>query len=306
MSPFTLKDIFNKYDLAENEIKIFLMTKSFMDDHPDDDDSNFRNVYFGNSRFTTTEWLSIVPKKIYNCKYVLLCFSLDRKEWLIEGLYEVLGQPIENTKPDRSKGEARWTYPMRRIDEHILSSELTLQIKFLYKKSQNYVLKGVTVLSSPVFILPEKIDFTPIFEKEINEKQDSRIDYRKIAERYLFFIKNNDLQAQNESRRWISADSMDKKIIIGKSEKWTNTDSWREHIVPCKLIHEKLIELAKTNQIDAMVDILEKYLKIVLISLEERMHIDFKLKFKTKMPPGWDWGDNALARLDAGKIKIVK
>jgi len=31
MSLFTLKDIFSKCDLVENEVKFFLMTKSFMD-----------------------------------------------------------------------------------------------------------------------------------------------------------------------------------------------------------------------------------------------------------------------------------
>ena len=85
-----LKDIFDKYDLHESDVKLFLMTKSFMDDHPDDSDSDFRNVYFGNSRFTITEWLSIVSKKVYTRKYVFLCFSVGRNEWVIEGLYEVI------------------------------------------------------------------------------------------------------------------------------------------------------------------------------------------------------------------------
>ena len=198
---------------------------------------------------------------------------------------------------------------MKRIDKHDLSSSLSLQIKFLYTKKQNYVLNGETVSSSPVFILPEKIDFSPIFDKEADQDQDqdqnSIIDYHKIAQRYLFFVENQDTQAMNESRRWLSADSMDKMITIGKSEKWTEADSWREHIVPCTLIHERLIELAKKNELEDMVVILKNYLKIALISRAERGYIDFGLKLKTKMPSGWNWGDNALARLEAGKIKIA-
>ena len=309
MSPFTLKDIFDKYNLLENEVRVFLMTKSFMDNHPDDNDSNFRNVYFGNSRFTTAKWLSIVPKKLYTCKYILFCFSTGSSEWVIEGLYEVLGEPTENINPDRSIGESRWVYPMKRADNHDLSSKLSLQIKFLYQKRQNYVLLGETVSSSPAYILPNKIDFNPIFDKQINEpklkKDNLVIDFRKIAERYIFFVNNKDDQALRESRKWMSADSMDKIITIGKSEKWSVTNSRKEHIVPCKLIHERLIELARENQIEEMIDVISKYLKIVLVSQDESAYIDFGLQLKTKMPSGWKWGDDRMARLKVGKVRMI-
>jgi len=59
--------------------------------------------------------------------------------------------------------------------------------------------------------------------------------------------------------------------------------------------------------VEQVTELLDRYLKIVHITLEERQHLDFELKLRNRMPDGWRFGvDDAFARLRAANIHIAQ
>jgi len=93
-------------------------------------------------------------------------------------------------------------------------------------------------------------------------------------------------------------------LISGQS---TSGGTYREHIVPCSLIRNQAIEMydnqASTIEVANMI---EKHLRIVLISHEEAGHIDKDLGLKEIMPDGWKFGEgDPLARLHAGGVVLT-
>lgn len=81
----------------------------------------------------------------------------------------------------------------------------------------------------------------------------------------------------------------------------------REHVVPLALIRdqcEKMFSLGAN--VAAVTKLLERHLKIVMISKAERMRLDFDLGLKVSMPKGWSFDDenaDPFARLKAAGIE---
>ena len=81
----------------------------------------------------------------------------------------------------------------------------------------------------------------------------------------------------------------------------------REHVVPLALIRdhcEKMFSLGAN--VAAVTKLLERHLKIVMISKAERLRLDFDLGLKVSMPKGWSFDDenaDPFARLKAAGIE---
>lgn len=93
----------------------------------------------------------------------------------------------------------------------------------------------------------------------------------------------------------------DKYIIKGESIKG---NEYREHIVPNSLIITHSYEMFNNGYlVRDVAKMIEKNLVIIRISKEEQKKLDVELKLKTKMPDGWEFGDNPFKRLDIAGIK---
>lgn len=92
-------------------------------------------------------------------------------------------------------------------------------------------------------------------------------------------------------------------IISGKS---VNGGGWREHVVPCAYLARECISAAdKGATAEEIAALLDKYLRIVHITPAERCIVDFKLGYRSIMPPGWVFGvDDALQRLVDANITL--
>lgn len=87
-------------------------------------------------------------------------------------------------------------------------------------------------------------------------------------------------------------------IIVGQS---TNESRYHEHIVPRVYVRDQASKMFNDgDEIEDVVVMLEKNLKVVLITDDEQKHLDAMLK--EKMPDGWNFGDSIFARLDAAGI----
>lgn len=93
-------------------------------------------------------------------------------------------------------------------------------------------------------------------------------------------------------------------IVAGMS---TNGGAWREHVVPCSYLASKCVQVfLDGGTVTQVAELLDRYLKIVHISLEERQHLDFELKLRNRMPDGWHFGiHDAFARLTVANIAIA-
>lgn len=86
-----------------------------------------------------------------------------------------------------------------------------------------------------------------------------------------------------------------------------STGSWREHIVPCKVILDNCTKMFEDGKSDDEVAFqIERHLLIARITKEERHQLDFgDVKLKTDMPPDWKFGkDDPYARLTAAGITL--
>ncbi|WP_236711382.1 hypothetical protein [Novosphingobium barchaimii] len=93
-------------------------------------------------------------------------------------------------------------------------------------------------------------------------------------------------------------------IMVGRSRA---AAEHREHVVPLALIRdqcEKMFSLGAN--VAAVAKLLERHLKIVMISRAERLRLDFDLGLKVSMPKGWSFDDenaDPFARLKAAGIE---
>jgi len=94
----------------------------------------------------------------------------------------------------------------------------------------------------------------------------------------------------------------DSYVIKGKS---LNGGTYREHIVPCVMIRDRAYLMFNNGYtIEDVADMIEKNLIIILLTKQEREKIDNELKLKTKMPDGWQFGDDPYARLKMANIEV--
>jgi hypothetical protein len=125
----------------------------------------------------------------------------------------------------------------------------------------------------------------------------------KIAKRYRNAIDNEDQDLLDTARDLLSGDSIDHIITRGESQARTPIDTYREHIVPCVLIHNRAIEMTLANEpITKVAHMIAANLAIVLISNAEQQVVDIQNKWRTTMPEGWNFGDSPFARLEQSGI----
>jgi hypothetical protein len=142
---------------------------------------------------------------------------------------------------------------------------------------------------------------TKVFTKEVDETDK----FEKIAGRYFYAIENKDQELLDLGRDLLSGDSIDHIITRGESVGRTDEDTYREHIVPCIMIHNEAIRMAVSGSTRAEVaQMIASNLAIVRITNAEADLLDNKLKLRTCMPADWKFGDDVFARLTVAKIQL--
>jgi hypothetical protein len=107
-------------------------------------------------------------------------------------------------------------------------------------------------------------------------------------------------------------DSYDEQITVGHSaqallDMKSGKPVWREHVVPCILLLDEGVRMAKAGASDVEIAaMLKANLHIVLVSIEERERMDFALGLQTTMPEGWKFGDDPFARLRIANVVFDK
>lgn len=135
------------------------------------------------------------------------------------------------------------------------------------------------------------------------EEADASI-FEKIAKRYKFAIDNQDQDLLDLARDLLSSDKIDHIITIGQSKNGS-TDSYREHVVPCIMIHNNAVDMTLAgNSIVEVAQMIKSNLAIVRISNDEQELLDVKLGLRTVMPDGWVFGNDIFARLKAANIEL--
>lgn len=135
------------------------------------------------------------------------------------------------------------------------------------------------------------------------EESDSAI-FEKIAKRYKFAIENKDQDLLDLSRSLLSSDKIDHIITLGCSKNG-DPDSYREHLVPCILIHNQAINMTLGGKsVIEIAQMIKSNLAIVHISDDEQVLLDVTLGLQVSMPAGWQFGDSIFARLNAANIEI--
>lgn len=129
--------------------------------------------------------------------------------------------------------------------------------------------------------------------KKVFEKKFSPLN---IAKRYFYAIENEDQQLLDLSRNLLDADEFDIDIALNEPLK---EDSYREHLVPCVWIHNRIIEkiLDENASLTDIVLFVRHHLAIFHITSAQATIIDSV--HKTSMPDDFeDFGD-VFARLHA-------
>lgn len=143
---------------------------------------------------------------------------------------------------------------------------------------------------------------TRVFSREV---ADTAI-WSKIARSYRFAVDEQHQYMLDDHRNILCADAVDHLITIGSSRARTADNSYREHVVPCVMIHNRAIEMtvagASTVEVAQM---LAANMMIVQISNEEAKILDETMGLRTRMPDGWEWGNDPLARLRTANIELV-
>jgi len=145
----------------------------------------------------------------------------------------------------------------------------------------------------------ERGQATKVFPKEVDEENK----FVKIVKRYINAIENKDQELLDLARNLLSGDSLDKLIVRGQSAKYVPEKAYREHAVPCIMIHNELIKMVLADStITAMTQLLISNLAVVLIHEDEARYLDVDLGLRTSMPDGWKFGDDIYARFHAGNV----
>ena len=186
-----------------------------------------------------------------------------------------------------------------------ISKELSTCFNIDYKK-------GDDVLSKFWDIVAELENIDAIVGKRVGiarkvftrEEADASI-FEKIAKRYKFAIENKDQDLLDLARDLLSSDKIDHIITLGQSKNGS-VDSYREHIVPCIMIHNNAVDMTLAGcGVVEVAQMIKTNLAIVRISDDEQDLLDIKLGLRTVMPSGWNFGDNIFARLKAANIELL-
>jgi hypothetical protein len=110
-------------------------------------------------------------------------------------------------------------------------------------------------------------------------------------------------------------------IVVGISKNSRDTgEEYREHIVPCKLIVDRAIDIYQDgatpgelqddkiefNKIRQVAKLIRDNLFVVKITKDEASLIDKDLRLQTRMPSGWAWGDDVFARIGDAANAVTK
>ena len=110
-----------------------------------------------------------------------------------------------------------------------------------------------------------------------------------IAARYFYAIQAQDQDMLDMGRHMLSADRYDREITINTP---SERRSYREHIVPCIMLHNEIIDRIMIGIRQAEIaQLIRDNLKIAYIDPADAARLDGELGLKTSMPAGWTWGD---------------
>jgi len=141
--------------------------------------------------------------------------------------------------------------------------------------------------------------------KPIPREVSERDIFKKIANRFRYFIDNEDGFGLENARSLLEGDSIDHFITIGESVKRTKENTYREHIVPCIMIFNQAVTMTiEKRSVTEVAQMIKNNLAIVLITNEEAELLDNELDMQTSMPEGWKFGDSVFARLDTAGITL--
>lgn len=140
-----------------------------------------------------------------------------------------------------------------------------------------------------------------VFPREIAETNI----FEKIAKTYQFAIENEHQLLLDQGRQLMEADTIDHIIGRGESKKYDPDNGWREHIVPCIMVHNEAIRMVQEKcSIAEISQMIASNLAIVRLHKDEAYKLDVELGFRTSMPAEWKFGDDVFARLKAGNIVL--
>lgn len=143
---------------------------------------------------------------------------------------------------------------------------------------------------------------TKVFTKEIAEREI----FYKIVKRYKHAIDNEDQNMLDLARKLLEGDEIDHLITVGHSAMRTVDESYREHPVPCIMIHNELIAMyLRRCSLTEMAQFLKQHLAVILVHPKEAEKMDIELGLRTTMPEGWTWGGSIFARLNSAEVKIL-
>jgi hypothetical protein len=129
--------------------------------------------------------------------------------------------------------------------------------------------------------------------------------FEKIAKTYQFAINIEHQLLLDQGRALLEADTIDSMLVRGESMNYTPDNGYREHVVPCIMIHNEAIRMFVAGE--SVVDVAQmiaENLAIVRITKDEAYKLDVELGLRTKMPTDWKFGDNIFARLDSAGILV--
>lgn len=258
---------------------------------------------------------SMSKHKITDKKFIELFTSLGYKivKKEVKNLVVFTNNGIKcEIKPSRyTFGWTRKPDELEFIRKEIVDSGYTLDkhddkcvnVKFPDKsvlESFEYI---VEKLNSIETIKPrERWQATKVFSEEI---ADTEI-FLKIVKRYKHAIIEKDQRLLDATRILLDGDSIDHLITVGVSKNRTETNTYREHIVPCIMIHNQLIYMYQNGStLSEMAQFLKTHLAIVLITKEEAERLDVELGLRTSMPENWNWNDDIFARLKYANIEVL-
>jgi hypothetical protein len=147
----------------------------------------------------------------------------------------------------------------------------------------------------------ERGQATKVFTREVDECDK----FEKIAKRYFNAMTNQDQELLDIARNLLSGDTIDRFITRGESVSYTSENAYREHVVPCIMIHNEAIRMVLAKSCIAEVaQMIASNLAIVRITPDEAYKLDVELGLRTTMPEGWKFGDSIFARLTFAKIAL--
>lgn len=101
----------------------------------------------------------------------------------------------------------------------------------------------------------------------------------------------------------------DQFVFAGRSIKvGADTPTHPEHVVPCAMLITECQRLIREDNCsdEEIARLLQKHWKVATISKDEQTRLDFELKLKSKMPPGWTFENgDTFARFSLAEIRLL-